>query len=100
MTNSVKVFDRSCRRKNAEFLFVFRFFDDCLFDCAHPLVSVIRMNALYSLIPTRDSVLWIESPDAVPFIGQIDCISSFEPPDPSPYVCDSLRFRQVGLGLR
>src|ERR1700694_4045359 len=97
MANGVDVCDRPVGKKDSVFHFVIRRFSDCSIDCPLPLGSILRMNALQPFFPSRRALFWIESMYAVPFLGQMQGVSSRYPPGPTPGVREPLRFRQVRL---
>src|SRR6266853_1566180 len=97
MADGVDVFDRAAWKKNSEFHFVIRLFSDCSIDCPLPLGSILRMSALQTFFKSRRAIIWIEAINAVPFLGQMQGVSSRYPPGPAPCVRKSLRFRQVRL---
>ena len=91
------VFDRAVGKKDSEFHFVIRLFSDCSIDCRLPLGSILLMNALQPFFPSRHALLWIEAIYAIPFLGEMQGVSSRHPPDPTPRVREPLRFRQISL---
>src|SRR5216684_2340487 len=99
MADSVDVFDRAVRKKDSEFHFVIRLFTDCSIDCPLPLGSILRMNALQPFFPGRGALFWIEAIYAIPFLGQMQGVSSRYLPGPAPCVREPLRFRQITLAL-
>src|SRR6266849_8907055 len=97
MADGVDVFDRAAWKKDSEFHFVTRLFSDCSIDCPLPPGSILRMDALQPFFPSRRALFWIEAIYAVPFLGQMQGVSSRHPPGPTPCVREPLRFRQVRL---
>src|SRR5258708_40370532 len=97
MADGVDVFDRVVWKQDSEFHFVTRFFRDCSIVCLLPLGSILRMNALQPFLPSRRALFWIEAINAVPFLGQMQGVSSRYPPGPTPGMREPLRFRQVRL---
>src|SRR5713101_7607613 len=97
MTDGVDVFDRAAWKKDSDFHFVIRLFSDCSIDCSFPFGSLLRMNAPQPLFPSRHALFWIEAIYAVPFLGQMQGVSSRYPPGPTPSVREPLRFRQITL---
>src|ERR1700693_5667026 len=97
MADGVDVLDRVVWKKDSEFHFVTRLFSDCAFDCLLPLGSILRMDTLQPLLPTRRAVFWIEAIYAIPFLGQMQGVSCRHPPSPTPCVREPLGFRQVRL---
>src|SRR3981189_2414330 len=55
------------------------------------------MSALKTFFKSRRAIFWIEAINAVPFLGQMQGVSSRYPPSPTPCVHEPLRFRQVRL---
>src|SRR6202045_3431664 len=55
------------------------------------------MSALQTFFKSRRAIFWIEAINAVPFLGQMQGVSSRYPPSPTPCVRESLRLRQVRL---
>src|SRR6267154_2777818 len=97
MANGVDVFALTAGTKDSEFHIVVRPFNDCAIDRLLPSGSVVRMNALESLLPGWQAVLPVETIDAIPFLRQVQGISSRHIPDPTPGVREPLRFRQITL---
>src|SRR6266404_8970305 len=97
MADSVYVFDSAAWKKDSEFHFVTRLFSDCSIDCLLPPGSILRMNALQPFFPSRRALFWIEAIYAVPFLGQMQGVSSRYPPGPTPRMREPLRFRQITL---
>src|SRR6266436_7152798 len=71
MADGVDVFHRAARKKDSEFHFVVRLFSYCSIERPLPLGSILRMNALQPLFPTRHAIFWIEAIYAIPFLGQV-----------------------------
>src|SRR5260370_30089575 len=94
MADGVDVFDGAVRKKDSEFHFVIRFFNDCSSDCPLPLVSIFRMNALYLSFPSRRAFFGVEAIYAKPFLGEMQGDSSCHSPDPTPRMREPLRLRQ------
>jgi len=84
MADGVNVFDRAARKLDSEFQFVFCLFVYCSIDCLLPLDPILRMNALQSLFPARDTLGWIVAIYAIPFLGQVYGLSIRYPPTPTP----------------
>src|SRR4029077_956440 len=97
MADGVDVFDRAAWKKDSEFHFVTRLFSDCSIDCPLPLGSILRMSALPTFFKSRRAIFWIEAINAVPFLGQMQGVSSRYSPGPTPRVREPLRLRQVRL---
>src|SRR6202140_131984 len=97
MADGKDVFDRAAWKKGCEFHFVTRLFSDCSIDCPLPLGSILRMSALPTFFKSRRAIFWIEAINAVPFLGQMQGVSSRYPPGPTPCVREPLRLRQVRL---
>src|SRR3989441_8898098 len=97
MADSVDVFDRAVRKKDSEFHFVIRLLTDCSIDCPLPLGSILRMNTPQPLFPSRHALFWIEAIYAIPFLGQMQGVSSRHPPGPTPRMREPLCFRQITL---
>src|ERR1700692_269090 len=95
MADGVNVFDRAARKKYSEVYFVIPLFIYCSIDCPLPLGPILRMNALQSFFPARDALGWIVALYPIPFLGQVQAVSSRHPPPPTPGVREPLRFRQV-----
>src|SRR6267143_4206700 len=55
------------------------------------------MNALQLFFPSRQTIFWIKAIYAVPFLGQMQGVSSRYPPSPTPRTHEPLRFRQITL---
>jgi len=62
-----------------------------------PLSAILRMSALPTFFKGRRAIFWIEPMNPVPFLGQMNGVSSRYPPGPTPCVGEPLRFRQVRL---
>src|SRR5216684_7148180 len=71
MADGIDVFDSATRKKNSKFHFVIRLFRYCSIECPFPLGSILRMNALQPLFPSRHAIFWIEAVYAIPFLGQV-----------------------------
>src|SRR5258708_20074799 len=99
MADGVDVFDSAVRKKESHFHFVIRFFTDCSIDCPLPLVSILRMNALQLFFPGRRAFFWVEAIYAIPFLGEMQGVSSRHPPSPTPRMREPLRFRHIALAL-
>src|SRR5580692_4201627 len=97
MADGVDVSDRAVWKKDSEFHFEFRLFSDCSIDCHLPLSSILRMSALLTFFKSRRAIFWIEAINPVPFLGQMQGVSSRYPPGPTPCVREPLRLRQVRL---
>src|SRR5580765_5849061 len=97
MADGVDVFDRAVRKKDSEFQFVIRLFSDRSIDRPLPLASIQRMNAAQAFFPIRYTLLWIEAIYAIPFLGQMQGVSSRHLPDPASRMRQPLRFGQVIL---
>src|ERR1700676_1127231 len=97
MADGVDIFDRAVWKKDPEFHLVIRLFSDGSIDCPLPLNSILRMNAPQPFFPSRHALFWIEAIYAVPFLGQMQGLSSRYPPGPTPRVREALRFRQITL---
>src|SRR5882672_5165430 len=97
MADGVDVFDRAAWKKDSEFHLVIRLFSNCSIDCPLPLGSILRMSALQTFFKSRRAIFWIEAINAVPFLGQMQGVSSRYPPGPTPCVREPLRFLQVRL---
>src|SRR5712691_6965146 len=99
MADGVDVFDRSAWKKDSDFHFVIRLFSDCSIDCSFPLGSILRMNALQPLFPSRHARFWIEAIYAIPFLRQMHGLSSRCPPGPTPSVRPPLPFPEISHAL-
>src|SRR5882762_3090672 len=98
MADSVDIFERAVWKNDPEFHFVVRLFTDCSIDCRLlPLGSILRMNTPQTLFPSRHALFWIKAIYAVPFLGQMQRVSSRYLPGPTPRVREVLRFRQITL---
>src|SRR5882762_1577345 len=97
MADGVEVFDRAVRKKDSEFHFVIGLFTDGSIDRPLPLGSILRMNAPQPFFPTRHALFWIEAIYAIPFLGEMQGVSSCYLPDPAPRMCEPLRFRKITL---
>src|SRR5258708_15364071 len=97
MADGVEVFESAVRKKNSEFYLVIRLFTDCSIDGPLPLGSILRMDALEPFAPGRWSLVWIESVNAIPFLGEVHGFPSRYPPNPTPHLREPLRFRQMSL---
>src|SRR5713226_3091193 len=97
MADGVDVFDRAVRKKDSDFLFVIPPFIYGSIDCPLPLGSILRMNALQPLFPSWNAVFWIKAIYAIPFLGQMQRLSSPYAPNPTPHMREPLRFRQITL---
>src|ERR1700730_11734184 len=97
MADGVDVFDRAVRKEDSEFHFVIRLFIDCSINCPLPLGSILRMNAPQPFFPSRHARFCIEAIYAIPFLGEMQSVSSRYLPDPAPCVSEPLRFRQITL---
>src|SRR5712671_1861614 len=71
MADGVDVFHRAARKKDSEFHFVIRLVRYCSIECPLPLGSILRMNALQPLFPSRHAIFWIEAIYAIPLLGQM-----------------------------
>src|SRR5229473_5054439 len=60
MANGVDVSHRTARKKDSEFHFVIRLFRYCSIECPLPLGSILRMNSLEALFPSRHALCWIK----------------------------------------
>src|ERR1700691_221699 len=97
MADGVDVFGCGVRKKDSELHFVIRLLSDCLVDCPFPLGSILRMSALQKLFKSRRAIFSIETINSVPFLGQMQGVSSSYPPSPTPCVREPLRLGQVRL---
>src|SRR6202023_1137022 len=97
--DGVDVFDYAARKKNSVFHFVIRLPNDCSSDCAFPLGSVFWMDALKPLFPSGHSLFRSEAINAIPFLGQMQGVSSRYLPNPTPGMREPLRFRKITLAL-
>src|SRR6202051_4381153 len=97
LADGVDVFYRAVWKKNSEFHFVVGLFSDGSINCPLPLGSILRMSALQTFFKSRRAIFWIEAINAVPFLGQMQGVSSRYPPGPTPCVREPLRLRQVRL---
>src|SRR3984893_16765717 len=97
MADGVDVSDRAVWKKDSEFQFVIRLFSDCSIDYPLPLGSILRMSAQQTFFKSRRAIFWIEAINSVPFLGQMQGVSSRYPPGPTPCVREPLRLRQVRL---
>src|SRR6266852_6664863 len=55
------------------------------------------MNALQPFFPSRYALFWIEAIYAIPFLGEMQGVSSRYPPSPTPRMREPLRFCQITL---
>src|SRR5580704_11315002 len=99
MANRVDVFDRAVRQKDSEFHIVFRLFSDGSLDDLLPPGSILGMNALEPLFPTWHALFWMEAIDPIPFLGQMQGVSSGNLPDPTCGMREPLGFRKIGLAV-
>src|ERR1700731_1438544 len=97
MADGVDGFGCGFREKDSEFHLVIRLSVDCSVDCPFPLGSSLRMSALQKLFKSGRAIFWIEAINSVPFLGQMQGVSSRYPPGPTPCVREPLRLRQVRL---
>src|SRR5580693_1225472 len=97
MADGVDVFDRGAWEKNSEFHVVVRLLGHRSVDCLLPLGAVLGMNALKSLFQSRYAIFRIKAIYAIPFVGQVQRVSSRKLPDPAPRMREPLRFCQVTL---
>src|ERR1700730_10897432 len=97
MANCMNVFERGVRKENSEFQIVVRLFIHCSIDYLVPFGSILRMNTLQSLLPSRSSIFRVEAIYAIPFVGQVQRVSSRYLPDPTPRMREPLCFRQITL---
>src|SRR5207245_514054 len=70
---------------------------DCSIEGPLPLGSVIRVNTLQQLFPSRHAHFWIEAVYAIPFLGQMQGSVSGRSPGPTARLAKPLRFRQITL---
>ena len=97
MANRVKVSDGAVQKQDSELQLVIRFFTYGSFDCCLPPVAIFRVDALQPFLPSRHARFPVEAPYAIPFLGQVQGFSSRDPPNPTPRMRESLRFRQIPL---
>src|SRR5260221_515539 len=97
MADGVDVFDGAVRKKDSEFHFVIRFFNDCSSDCPLPLVSIFRMSAPKPFFPSRHAFIGIEAIYPIPLLGEMQGGSPRHAPDPTPRMREPLRLRQITL---
>src|SRR6267142_2104145 len=76
MADGVDVFDSAARKNDSEFHFVIRLFTDCPIDCPLPSGTILRMNALEPLFPSRHAIFWIKAIYAIPLLGKMQGFSS------------------------
>src|SRR6266478_201670 len=72
---------------------------DCSIDCPLPVGTILRMNALEPLFPSRHALFWIKTIYAIPLLGKMRGFSSRYSPNPTPRMRQPLRFRQITLTL-
>src|SRR6266566_5397595 len=94
MADVVDVFDSAAPKEDSDFHFVIRLFTYCSIDCPLPPGLILRMNALQPFFPSRHALFWIEAIYAIPFLGQMQGVSSRHPPGPTPGMREPLCFRQ------
>src|SRR2546426_11578435 len=99
MADGVDVFDSAVRKNDSEFHFVLRLFTDCPIDCPLPSGTILRMNALEPLFPSRHAVFWIKTIYAIPLLGKMCGFPARHSPNPTPRMREPLRFRQITLTL-
>src|ERR1700723_1909840 len=97
MADGVDVFGCGVGEKDSEFYFVIRFSVDCPVDGPFPRGAILRMRALQKLFKSRRAIFWIEAINSVPFLGQMQGVSTRDSPGPTPCVREPLRLRQVRL---
>src|SRR5439155_13927361 len=66
-------------------------------NCSLPRGSIVRMSALQAFVPSRHARSWIQAIYAIPFLGEMQGVSSLYPPGPTPGVREPLRLRQIRL---
>src|SRR5260370_29172738 len=97
MADGEDIFDSAVRKKDADFNFIIRLFTDCSIGCLLPLGSILRMNALQPFFPSRQALFWIEAIYTIPFLREMQGVSSRQPPAPTSHMREPLRFRQITL---
>src|ERR1700689_2056386 len=97
MADRVDVFNPAVRKKNSKLQVVIRLFTDCSFYGSLPAGSIFRMGALQAFFPVWHALFRIELIDAIPFLGEIQRISSQHFPDPTPGVREALRFGKIAF---
>src|SRR5882762_9842752 len=95
MAGGVHVLDSADRKNDSEFHFVIRLFIDCSIDCPLPVGTILRMNALEPLFPSRHALFPIKAIYAIPLLGKMHGLSSRDLPNPAPRMREPLRFRQI-----
>src|SRR2546427_4019358 len=95
MANRLDVFDGSARKKNPEFDIVIRICCHGSIDCCQVFRSIFRMNTLQPLLPIGHAVFWVEPIDAIPLVGEMQRLLTGYAPDPTPGMCEFLRFCQI-----
>src|SRR5271167_626833 len=99
MAYGMDVFERAIRQKYPEFNVVFRLFADGSVDYPLPPGAILGMKALKPFLPTRHTLFWIETIDAVPFIGEVQGVAARHLPDPAPRVREPLGFFKIHLAV-
>src|SRR5439155_25855824 len=72
---------------------------NCSLDCSLPRVSILRMYSLQPLLPRWHSLFGIKSVNAIPFVRQMQCVSSCYLPNPTTRVRQPLRLCEIVFAL-
>src|SRR5580658_2813650 len=99
MGEGVNPFDSAVSQKDSEFQIVFRLFTDGSLDGLLPPGSILRMNSLQAFLPTRHALFWIEAIDPIPFLGQMQGVSSRYAPNPTRGMREPLGFGEIRLAV-
>src|SRR5882724_3019289 len=97
MAHSVNPLENSLRKNNAELYVVIRSLTNCSLDYPFPSASILWMYPLQSLLPRWDPLFRIKSINAIPFIRQMQHLSSCYLPGPTAQVRKPLRFCEIRL---
>src|ERR1700758_4565695 len=97
MGQSMNPLERSVRKKNTELYFIVRPLTNCSLYCPLPCISIVRMYSLQPLLPLWPPLFRIKSVYAIPFIRQMERVSSCHLPNPVTRVRYPLSFREIGL---
>src|SRR5580693_3474434 len=97
MADGMNVFHGAVRKENSELDIVFGSFTEGSLDGSLPSVAILGMNAFEPFFPTRRAFFWIEIVDAIPFVGEMQCLSSDCAQDPASRMREPLGFLKVRL---
>src|SRR6266481_2822355 len=95
MANRANPFELSVRKQNAKLNFVSRALSNRSFDCSLPLASIFGIYSLQPLFPRGHPFSRIKSIDAIPFIRQMQHLSSCYLASPTAQVGEPLRFCEI-----